>query len=236
MSTKLKCLLLDDELPGLAYLRMLCEQIPDVEVVKAFNDSEKFVAALTTLDYNLCILDIEMPKLSGIEVTKLIKDTPVIFTTAYKEYAAEAFDLNAIDYIQKPIQKERFEKAISKAIKAIGSSVKKQYAQFNTDKGKAVLLFDEIMYITSSDTDKRDKVVYLEDEQRLTLKNISYEQLLSLLPANKFCRINKKDVIALKAVQFYSHEEISTKLFNRNKELIKLPLNDTYRAEFKSKL
>ena len=227
---------MDDELPGLTYLRMLCEQIPNVEVVKAFNDSEKFVAALATLDFNLCILDIEMPKLSGMEVAKLIKDTPVIFTTAYKEYAAEAFDLNAIDYIQKPIQKERFEKAISKAAKAVGSSVKKQYAQFNTDKGKAVLLFDEIMYITSSDTDKRDKVVYLEDEQRLTLKNISYEQLLLLLPASKFCRINKKDVIALKAVQFYSHEEISTKLVNKNKELIKLPLNDTYRAEFKSKL
>ena len=227
---------MDDELPGLAYLRMLCEQIPHVEVVKAFNDSEKFVAALTTLDYNLCILDIEMPKLSGLEVAKIIKDTPVIFTTAYKEYAAEAFDLNAIDYIQKPIQKDRFEKAISKAIKAIGTSEKKQYAQFNTDKGKAVLLFDEIMYITSSDTDKRDKVVYLEDEQRLTLKNISYEQLLSLLPASKFCRINKKDVIALKAVQFYSHEEISTKLVTKNKEVIKLPLNDTYRAEFKAKL
>jgi len=227
---------LDDELPGLTYLRVLCEQIPNVEVVKAFNDSEKFIASLATLDYNLCILDIEMPKLSGMEVAKLIKDTPVIFTTAYKEYAAEAFDLNAIDYIQKPIQKERFEKAISKATRAIGSSLKKQYAQFNTDKGKAVLLFDEIMYITSSDTDKRDKVVYLEDEQRVTLKNISYEQLLLLLPASKFCRINKKDVIALKAVQFYSHEEISTKLFTKNKEVIKLPLNDTYRAEFKSKL
>lgn len=227
---------MDDELPGLTYLRVLCEQIPNVEVVKAFNDSEKFIASLATLDYNLCILDIEMPKLSGMEVAKLIKDTPVIFTTAYKEYAAEAFDLNAIDYIQKPIQKERFEKAISKATRAIGSSLKKQYAQFNTDKGKAVLLFDEIMYITSSDTDKRDKVVYLEDEQRVTLKNISYEQLLLLLPASKFCRINKKDVIALKAVQFYSHEEISTKLFTKNKEVIKLPLNDTYRAEFKSKL
>lgn len=215
---------------------MLCEQIPNVEVVKAFNDSEKFIEALPELDYNLCILDIEMPKLSGLQVAKLIKDKPVIFTTAYKDYAAEAFDLNAIDYVQKPLQKERFERAIAKAIKVIGSDKEKQYAQFNTDKGKAVLLFDEIMYITSSETDKRDKVVYLENEQRLTLKNINYEQLLSILPFNKFCRVNKKDVIALKTVQFYSHEEISTKLFTKNKEVIKLALNDTYRAEFKSKL
>jgi DNA-binding LytR/AlgR family response regulator len=215
---------------------MLCEQIPNLEVVKAFNDSEKFIESLNTLDYNICILDIEMPKLNGMEVAKLIKDKPIIFTTAYKNYAAEAFDLNAIDYIQKPIQKERLEKAIAKAAIILNHTpAKKQYAQFNTDKGKALLLFNEIMYITSSDNDKRDKVIYLENEQRLTLKNISYEQLLSVLPSNKFCRINKKDIIALKAVQFYSHEEITTKLFNKNKEILKLPLNDTYRAEFKLK-
>lgn len=230
-------MLLDDELPGLTYLRILCEQIPNVEVVKAFDDSEKFVAALATLDYNLCILDIEMPKLNGMEVAKLIKDKPIIFTTAYKEYAAEAFDLNAVDYIKKPIQKERLEKAISKAAAILNSSPgQKQYAQFNTDKGKSLLLFNEIMYITSSDTDKRDKIIYLENEQRLTLKNISYDQLLSILPASKFCRINKKDVISLKAVQFYSHEEISTKIFTKSGEVLKLPLNDTYRAEFKARL
>lgn len=230
-------MLLDDELPGLTYLRMLCEQLPDVEVVKAFNDSTKFVEALNDLDYNLCIMDIEMPGLNGIDAARAVKNKHIIFTTAYKEYAAEAFDLNAIDYITKPIQKERFEKAIEKAAKVIGSSsLQKQYALFNTDQGKAVLLFDEIIYITSSDTDKRDKVVYLENEKRITLKNISYEQMLSILPSNKFCRVNKKDVIAIKAVQFYSHEEIRTKVFTKNKEALKLPLSDIYRTEFQLKL
>jgi len=228
---------LDDELPGLTYLRMLCEQIPNLEVVKAFDDPEKFIEALGTLDYNVCILDIEMPKLNGLEVAKQIKNTPVIFTTAYKDYAAEAFDVNAVDYIRKPIQKDRLEQAIAKASIILNSPPKeKNYAQFNTDKGKALLLFNEILYITSSDTDKRDKLVYLENEQRLTLKNISYEQLLAILPASKFCRVNKKDVIALKAVQFYSHEEIITKVIPKNAEPIKIPLNDTYRAEFKAKL
>ena len=228
-------MLLDDELPGLTYLRMLCEQIPNVEVVKAFNDPEKFVESLTQLDYNLCILDIEMPKLGGLEVAKHIQDTAVIFTTAYKQYALEAFDLNAIDYIQKPIQKERFEKAIGKAMKVIDLKEEKRYAKFNTDKGKAILLFDDITYITSSETDKRDKVAYLENDKQLTLKNINYEQLLAVLPSNKFCRVNKKDIIALRMVQFYSHEEISTKLFTKEKEIVKLPLNDTYRSEFKAK-
>ena len=230
-------MLLDDELPGLTYLRMLCEQLPDVEVVKAFNDPYKFVASLGALDFNLCILDIEMPGINGIEVARLIRDKPVIFTTAYKEYAAEAFDLNAIDYIRKPIQKERFEKAIEKAKKVLAENpAPKQYAQFNTDKGKAVLLFNDILYITSSDTDKRDKIVHLENGQYATLKNINYEQLLSVLPARKFCRVNKKDIIALKAVQFYSHDGITTRLYSKEKELIRLPLSDIYRAEFQAKL
>lgn len=237
MSTKLKCLLLDDELPGLAYLKMLCEQIPNVEIVKAFNDPEKFVDSLDSLEYDLCILDIEMPKLNGIEVAQRIKDKPVIFTTAYKEYAAEAFDINAIDYIRKPIQKERLEKAIAKAMTIIGSTpAQKKYAQFNTDKGKTLLMFDEILYITSSDTDKRDKIAYLSTEQRLTLKNISYEQLLAILPSDRFCRLNKKDVIAMNMVRTYTHDEVTTSIFNKDKEALKFPLNDTFRTEFKSRL
>src|SRR3954466_5582623 len=106
-----------------------------------------------------------MPKLNGMEIAKLIKERPIIFKTAYKEYAAEAFDLNAIDYIRKPIQKDRLEKAIAKASVILnGTPNEKKYSQFNTDKGKALLLFDEIVYVTSSDTDKRDKIVYLENE------------------------------------------------------------------------
>ncbi|MBC7863380.1 MAG: response regulator transcription factor [Bacteroidia bacterium] len=237
MSTKLKCLLLDDELPGLTYLRMLCEQINDVEVVKAFNDPQKFLEAIPQLQFDLCILDIEMPGLNGMQVAELIKDKLIIFTTAYKEYAAEAFDLNAVDYIRKPFQKERLEKAIDKAKKMLtDKSLAKQSVQFNTDKGKAILLFDEMLYITTSDTDKRDKIVFLEGETRITLKNISFKELLALLPKEKFCRVNKKDVIALKAVQFYTHEEIRTKVKGKNKEAICLPLNESYREEFKEKL
>ena len=97
MNTKIKCLLLDDELPGLTYLKMICEQVPGVEVVRAFNDPLKFIAESEQLDFDLCILDIEMPQMSGLEVARLLAGKPVIFTTAYKEYAAEAFDLNAID-------------------------------------------------------------------------------------------------------------------------------------------
>ena len=104
MNTKLKCLLLDDELQGLSYLKLLCEQIPELEVVRAFNDPEVFLKEFSKLNFDLCILDIEMPGTNGIQVAALLKGKPVIFTTAYKDYAINAFDLDAIDYVLKPIK------------------------------------------------------------------------------------------------------------------------------------
>lgn len=105
MNTKLKCLLLDDELPGLTYLKMMCEQIPELEVVKAFDNPEKLLAEMKNLDFDLVITDIEMPGMDGLSVANLLKDKMVIFTTAYKEYAVDAFDIEAIDYITKPVKR-----------------------------------------------------------------------------------------------------------------------------------
>jgi len=130
-------LLLDDELPGLKYLKMLCEQIPELEVVKAFNSPETFLMELSSLEFDLCILDIEMPGMDGLSIANLLGDKPVIFTTAYKEYAAEAFDLNAIDYIRKPVTRERLQTAVNKALYRIRqSNPARNFIQINTNKGK----------------------------------------------------------------------------------------------------
>ncbi len=237
MSTKLKCLLLDDELPALTYIKALCDQLPNVEVVKAFNDVDKFLEATKTLDFDLCILDIQMPKLSGLEVAQKLDNKLIIFTTAYKEFAAEAFDLNAVDYIRKPIQKERFEQAIAKAktIFEHQSSAKKTQIIFNTDKGKTLLSVNDMLYITASDTDSRDKAVHLANGSKLIIKNMSFEQILLLLPKSKFCRINKKDVIALKTVQHFTSDTITTNVFLKSQPLV-LVLSDVFNEEFKSKL
>jgi len=238
LNTKLKCLLLDDELPGLTYLRMLCEQIPGLEVVKAFNDPIKLMQASTDLDFDLCILDIEMPGLNGLEVAQLLKGKPVIFITAYKEFAAEAFDLDAVDYIRKPIQKDRLEKAITKAERLIEKGkAEKQFMQLNTNKGKALIAFDQLLLITSAEKDKRDKLAYLENGHQITLKNISFEQLLAMLPEDNFCRISKKDIIALKAVRFFTHQEITTLVLpeNEEKELV-LTIGDNFRKDFMDKV
>lgn len=238
MTTKLKCLLLDDELPALSYMKVLCEEIQNVEVIKAFNDSSKFLEAIPNLDFNLCILDIQMPDYTGLEVAQHLKDKLIIFTTAYKEFAADAFDLNAVDYIRKPLQKDRFEKAILKAKSILQNQLEPQAKQalWNTDKGKMLIIFDDILYITASETDSRDKVVYLENGNKTTIKNTSFEQILSTLPAVKFCRINKKEIIALKTVVHFTSDEIKTNIQLKNGNFITCSLSDVFKEDFKLKI
>ncbi|MCH5600836.1 LytR/AlgR family response regulator transcription factor [Niabella ginsengisoli] len=236
MNTKLKCLLLDDELPGLAYLKMLCEQIPGLDVVRAFNDPQFFIEEFSSIEFDFCILDIEMPAMNGLQVAALLKGKPVIFTTAYKEYAAEAFDIDAVDYVRKPVKKERLLQAVSKVRERLerGSSGQ-QFIQLNTDQGKALVYFDQVCYIKTSDIDSRDKSVLTFDNNQIVLKNISFERLQELLPTDRFVRINKKEMINLKVVQVFSLNEITTTIVSPSKESLKLILSDTYRKTLSKK-
>lgn len=228
-------MLLDDELPGLTYLKMLCEQLPELEIVKSFNNPEIFLEEQKYIDYDLCILDIEMPGIDGLTVASQLTDKLIIFTTAYREYAADAFDINAVDYLRKPVKPERLKQAIQKAQKQSDKiKIKKNHFQLNTDKGKAILYFDQVNFITTSTTDSRDKVAFLNDGSSITIKNISFEKLLDQLPKNDFCRLNKKDVIAIKCVSFFAHDQVTISIPIDKK--ITLNLTENYRSEFVQKM
>ena len=164
---------------------------------------------------------------------------PVIFTTAYKEYASDAFDLNALDYIKKPIKIDRLKQSVDKALKHIGNTASQNnrtFIQLNTDKGKAILFFDKIAYIKTSDIDSRDKVVRFFDGEEFVLKNITFEKLTDLIPCDDFCRVNKKEIISIKAVQVFSFDEITTNLISGQGKNIKLSLSEIYRNDFLRKV
>lgn len=237
MEKELKCLLLDDELPGLTYLKMLCEQIPGVTVVKSFIDPARFIEEFPTLDFDLCILDIEMPQFDGLKVANLLTGKAIIFATAYKEYAAEAFDLSAVDYLRKPVTIDRLKRAIDKARIHIHSQ--QEPARFftcNTDKGKALISIDQLAWIGTSQVDSRDKTAHLKDGTSLLLKNISFDSLQLSLPAGTFVRINKQEIINLGIVRFFSHDQITTLLNLPSGKPIALNLSERYREEFLKKV
>lgn len=237
MNTKLRCLLLDDELPSLSYLKLICAQIPDVEVVKAFNNPLVLLAEAAALEYDLCILDIEMPGMNGLQMANLLDGKLIIFTTAYKEYAAEAYDLDVVDYVRKPVQKERLEQAIQRARARLSiQKTRKQFVQLNTDKGKALIFFDQIAYVRTAEIDSRDKTAQLFDGTTITLKNITFDRLLELLPSGDFVRVNKKELIALKTVQVFSFDEIRTNILSETGNSMDFSLSEAYRQEFLSRV
>lgn len=233
MGKKLRCLLLDDELPGLTYLKMLCDQLPNLEVVKAYNNASLFLSEIGNIEFDLCLMDIEMPDLNGLQLAALLKNKKVIFITAYKDYAAEAFDLNAIDYIRKPYTRQRLEQAINKIQKIeIESRPVKRHLQLNTDQGKTNLFFDQIVYVKTAEMDSRDKKIFLTENRVINAKNISFDKLMEALPKTDFCRINKKELVALSSVAYFSFDTITLLLNSEEEQKVKLQLSETYRKEF----
>jgi DNA-binding LytR/AlgR family response regulator len=233
LNTRLKCLLLDDELPGLMYLKLLCEQIPELEVIKTFNDPVIFLREFEANECDLCILDIEMPGVDGLQLASRLNGKPVIFVTAFKEYALDAFGLDAVDYLQKPVRIERLRQAVQKALKRVENYVVPvNFIQLNTDKGRALLYFDQLLYIRASGTDSRDKIALMQNNSTFLLKNISFDKLLISLPRSHFCRINKKEVIAIRSVNFFSHAEITTWIIKENGQPLVLSLSEKYRKNF----
>lgn len=236
MSTKIKCLILDDEIPGLTYVKMLCEQFPEVTVVKAFNDSSAFLDEVDELDFNTCILDIEMNGMNGLQVANILKEKAIIFITAYREYAVDAFELNAVDYICKPIKRERLKQAIDKVIEKLdGNRAQNEFVQLNSEKGKILLYFDRISHIVVSNSDSRDKVVYMTDGRTSLLKNISFDRLNKILPPNKFCRINKKEIIAFRIVEHFSNDVITSSVKQTGSPIL-FTLSEVYKSEFLNKI
>lgn len=215
---------------------MLCEQVPELDVVAVYNNPLLFLEEQASIDYQLVILDINMPEMDGLGVAQLLTNKGVIFSTAYKEYAVEAFDIDAIDYLTKPIKKDRLQKAIHKAIKVLDQVEKVEYLTVNTNKGKAVLQFDTIMYISTSLLDPRDKEVWLDNLTKVTIKNMSLDKLIEQLPKKRFCRVNKSDILALKAVNFFSHDEITTTLVADNGKPVMVTLGASFKTDFMARI
>src|ERR1017187_8915274 len=124
---KLRAYLVDDEPLALARLRRLLERTGRVEVTGSTTEPEKAIAALTEDPPDVCFLDIQMPRLNGFEVLARLPSQPlIVFTTAYDQYALEAFGVNSVDYLLKPIEPESLDRALKKVERLRGSG---QFAQ-----------------------------------------------------------------------------------------------------------
>ena len=210
----IKCIIVDDEPLAIEVIQSHLEKLEDIEVVATCHNAIKAFDILKTQDIDLIFLDIQMPKLTGMEFIKSLTHPPkVIITTAYRDYALEGFELNVVDYLLKPISFERFLKAVSRvyhtevssdAQSATGSITSDDsYIYLKADKKMVKVRLRDILYIESLKDYVRVKT---HEKEVITHQKISY--LKERLPEECFMRIHRSFIVATGKIETYSATSI----------------------------
>jgi len=204
-------IIVDDEPLAQDVLETYVEKVPNLNLVKKCSNALEANEALKTEEIDLMFLDIQMPQLTGIDFLKSLVNPPiVIFTTAYPNYAIEGFELNALDYLLKPISLDRFMKAVNKAneqikiqrkisdneeaIKEEGKT-QEDFTFVKADKKLVKVNYEDVIYIEGL----KDYVIIRQDDDRvITLQTM--KSLEAKLPSDTFRRIHRSYIVNLNRI------------------------------------
>jgi DNA-binding LytR/AlgR family response regulator len=230
---KIKCIIVDDEALARQVVRTYLEDLSEYEVVRECKNAIEAMDALNNESVDLMFLDINMPKLSGLSFLKTLTNPPaVIITTAYREYALEGYELDLVDYLNKPFSFERFLKAINKAKAVITcKSVCKEQAPLKenhssdfifikVDKKTHKLNFNEIIYIEAL-----GDYIKIHTSDSTIVTYMSLKKMEAILPAHLFPRIHKSYIISLNKIV-----SIEGNMLEFGKE--KITIGSSYRKNF----
>lgn len=231
---QINCLIVDDEPISLEIIEGYCKHLPYLTVVGSCDNALKAKIALQQEKVDLLFLDINMPVIDGISFLKTMKHPPkVVFTTAYKEYAIDAFELSAVDYLLKPFSLERFIVAVDKAVEQMQAS-HKVAATSNTEEprfcfikadGKIYkVLFSDVLYAEASGN--YTKIVTTNNT---LVPAMTFAALEGLLPASIFIRVHRSFIVNKEKI---SHIE-GNRVYIGQAEI---PLGSHYKEGFLSAL
>lgn len=227
---KTKCLIVDDEPLALKVIESHIRKIPNLEIVNSCCNAVEAFDVLLHKHIDLVFLDVQMPEITGIDLLKSLKKAPaIIFTTAYRDFALEAYELDVIDYLLKPIAFERFFKSISKyyqwkgdndlVIKGGGNSnhLEDSFVYVRSDRKVLKILVGDILFVESL----KDYVkIHMEHDVVITREKISV--LEEKLPEDQFIRTHRSFLVASKSIKAFTAETIEIK----NHEI---PIGRTYK-------
>jgi len=208
---KLRCLLIDDEPPALKILSSYISAINGLEIAGQCRNAIEALDVLHQKTVDVIFLDIKMPRLLGTEFLKNLSHPPkVIFVTAYREYAVDGFELDAVDYLVKPVSFERFFKAITKLNRLMGRETSSMVTNDTANPGSFVYLkvdrdmkkvfVNEIVYIESW----KDYIkIFLTDGKNLLAKQ-SISSMENLLSEHKFVRVHRSFMVSLDKISGYN--------------------------------
>ncbi len=200
---KIRCIAVDDEPLSLRILEKYADELPQLELVASCADAFEAMEILRSQAVDLLLLDINMPKLSGISLMKSLDRPPlVVFTTAYPEYAVEGFELEAVDYLLKPFSLERFIKAINRAAEKLTAhhdlpNHAAGHLLIKADKKLYKVDFQDILYLEAYGDYVK---IFTKDKMLLTKERLA--TLETALPLDTFARIHRSYIIAVHAIEF----------------------------------
>lgn len=230
------CLIVDDEPIAREIIKTYCSHLPALQIVGLCGNALEAKAALQKHSIDIIFLDINMPVLNGIAFLKTLKHQPqVIFTTAYKEYAVDAFDLSAIDYLLKPFSLERFIVAVDKALERLQTPQPLQHTEatetkaenyifIKTDGKIYKILFDDLLFAEANGN--YTKIV---TNEAVLLPTMTFSGFEELLPAVLFLRIHRSFIINKSKI---THIE-GNRVFIHKHEI---PIGSNYKEEFLRRL
>jgi two-component system, LytTR family, response regulator len=225
----IKCIAVDDEPLALDIIKDYITQVPFLKLLKTFNEGISVIEYLSSNDVDLIFLDIEMGGISGTQLLKTLQKKPrVIMTTAYRNYAIDAFDLNVTDYLLKPFSFDRFLKAVEKSYNLIKGeqtnlSAKKTEKDYFFVKSNGKILkvnFNDILYIEGM---SEYIVIKTKSGNIITLQ--SFKNIEETLPESRFVRIHKSYLISLDKIDSIKGQNVII----ANKEL---PIGNKYKKRF----
>ena len=231
-------IIVDDEPLALDVLETYIEKIPDLNLITKCSNALEANAALKEHDIDLMFLDIQMPQLTGVDFLRTLAKPPkVIFTTAYANYAVEGFELNAVDYLLKPISLDRFMKAVNKAQEQISleknggtatsvvtpTNDDEDFIFVKADKKLIKVNYDDIVYIEGL---KDYVIIRLNTSRIITLQTM--KSLEQKLPPSIFKRIHRSYIVNIKKIQAVQGNMVEVIEKNVPKHI---PIGKNYREE-----
>ena len=221
---------LDDEPLALDIIEAYVKKHPELNLVTRCNNAEEATEILKNHPIDLMFLDIQMPGINGLNFIRSLEQKPLfMFTTAYSEYAIDGFELDAIDYLLKPIAYDRFEKAVEKAkeyysiknnLDVTESDLDNEYIFVKANQQLVKLSYGEILYVEAfADYVK----IFLNDRKIVTLQTM--KKMESKLPKDIFSRVHRSFIVNRKAV-----ESFSTSICEING--VKIPVGKSYKNDF----
>lgn len=213
-------------------LKQLVTQVPSLELIAECSDASEALDSLDARQVDLLLLDIEMPDMSGLDLTrKLGQQRPlIIFTTAKKDYAVEAFELNVVDYLVKPITLPRLKQAIEKAGETLESNkeevkVEEQGFVFVKDNGVLKRIsIDDILFLEAM-----GDYVKVHTPQKFHVVHATLKSIEEKLPSSKFIRVHRSYIVAINKIDYIQEGTISI-----GKTTI--PVADTHKSNLNKRL